>query len=109
MGLHLWSNANNTSDADYNYSLNFLGPDAGGQAVYWSDPEVDPLIVAARRNLDQTSRLEQYQQIGERIAQAAPVVPLWDQVDVYGVSQRLKGFKVRSDELMYLYDAWLDG
>jgi peptide/nickel transport system substrate-binding protein len=108
MGLHLWSNANNTSDADYNYSLNFLGGDAGGQAVYWSDPDVDPLIVAARRNLDQTTRLEQYQQIGERIAAAVPVVPLWDQVDVYGVSKRLKGFAVRSDELMYLYDAWLE-
>jgi peptide/nickel transport system substrate-binding protein len=107
MNLHLWSNANNTSDADYNYSLNFLGPDAGGQGVYWSDPQTDTLIVAARRNLDQAARLAQYQQIGENVVQAAAVVPLWDQVDVYGVSRRLTGFAARSDELMYLYGAAL--
>ena len=35
----------------------------------------------------------------------AVAVPLYDQVDSYGVSKRLKGFQARSDELMYLYPA----
>jgi hypothetical protein len=32
-------------------------------------------------------------------------VPLYGQMDSYGVSKRLKGFAARSDELMYLYGA----
>jgi peptide/nickel transport system substrate-binding protein len=102
MDLHLWSNANNTADADYNYNLNFH---SGGVGFYWSSPEIDGLITKARGTLQPEARMTAYQEIAGKILEAAPAIPLYDQVDSYGVSKRLKGFKARSDEMMYLYEA----
>ncbi|MFN8522837.1 MAG: ABC transporter substrate-binding protein [Chloroflexota bacterium] len=102
LDLHLWSNANNTADADYNYNLNFH---SGGNGHYWSTPEMDGMINKARGNLNLDARQAAYQEIGKKLMEIAPVVPLYDQVDSYGVSKKLKGFAARSDELMYLYEA----
>jgi peptide/nickel transport system substrate-binding protein len=106
MDLHLWSNANNTADADYNYSTNFH---SGNSGLYWSTPEMDAAIVKARSTLDADSRQAQYQEIGKKLIDEVPAVPLYDQVDSYGVNKRLKGFQARSDEIMYLYPASLEG
>ncbi len=106
MDLHLWSNANNTADADYNYSTNFSSTLSG---LYWSTPEMDAQIVKARSTLDQDARQAQYQDIGKTVMDQAVAVPLYDQVDSYGVSKRLKGFQARSDEIMYLYPASVEG
>ena len=63
------------------------------------------MVVKARATLDPASREEQYQEIGKKLLDEAVAVPLYDQVDSYGVSKRLKGFQARADELMYLYGA----
>jgi peptide/nickel transport system substrate-binding protein len=106
MDLHLWSNANNTADADYNYSTNFYTKNTG---LYWGTPEMDAAIVKARSTLDTTDREKQYQEIGKKLLDEAVAVPLYDQVDSYGSSKRLKGFQARADELMYLYGASVEG
>jgi len=106
MDLHLWSNANNTADADYNYSTNFYTKNTG---LYWGNQEMDDMIVKARTTLDTASREAQYQEIGKKLLDEAVAVPLYDQVDSYGVSKRLKGFQARADELMYLYGASVEG
>ena len=49
LDLHLWSNANNTADADYNYSTNFYTKNTG---LYWGTPEMDDMVVKARTTLD---------------------------------------------------------
>jgi peptide/nickel transport system substrate-binding protein len=100
MDLHLWSNANNTADADYNYSTNFYSKNTG---LYWSTPEMDAAIIKAKTTLDTTSREAQYQEIGKVLLDQAVAVPMYDQVDSYGTSKKLKGFQARADELMYLY------
>jgi peptide/nickel transport system substrate-binding protein len=102
LDLHLWSNANNIADADYNYSTNFYTANTG---LYWGTPEMDAMVVKARTTLDPESRQAQYQEIGKKLLDEAVAVPLYDQVDSYGVSKQLKGFQARSDELMYLYPA----
>jgi peptide/nickel transport system substrate-binding protein len=101
LDLHFWSNANNTADADYNYNLNF---NSKGQAIYWSAPETDELIMKARTELDPDKRMAMYQDIGKKLLEALPAVPLYDQLDSYGVNKRVKGFKARSDEMMYFYE-----
>jgi peptide/nickel transport system substrate-binding protein len=106
LDLHLWSNANNTADADYNYSTNFYTKNTG---LYWGTPEMDAMILKARATLDPASREAQYQEIGKTLLDEAVAVPLYDQVDSYGVSKRLKGFQARADELMYLYGASAEG
>ena len=106
LDLHLWSNANNTADADYNYSTNFYTKNTG---LYWGTQEMDDMVVKARTTLDTTSREKQYQDIGKKLLDEAVAVPLYDQVDSYGVSKRLKGFQARADELMYLYAASVEG
>jgi peptide/nickel transport system substrate-binding protein len=106
MDLHLWSNANNTADADYNYTTNFISTNNG---LYWSTPEVDALILKAKATLDPNARMALYQDIGQKILDACPIVPLYDQVDSYGTSKRLKDFQARSDELINLRNASVDG
>src|SRR5215212_3963418 len=106
MDLHLWSNANNTADADYNYSTNFYTKNTG---LYWGTPEMDAMVVKARSTLDLASREAQYQEIGKKLLDEAVAVPMYDQVDSYGTSKRLKGFLARADELMYLYGPSVEG
>jgi len=106
MDLHLWSNANNTADADYNYSTNFFTKNSG---LYWGTEEFDKRVVAARGVLDPEARDKQYQEIAKYLIDEAVAVPLYDQMDSYGVSKRLKGFTARADELMYLYGASVQG
>src|SRR5215213_142929 len=106
MDLHLWSNANNTADADYNYSTNFYSQNTG---LYWSTPEMDAAIIKAKTTLDTTSREAQYQEIGKKLLDEAVAVPMYDQMDSYGTSKRLKGFSARADELMYLYGPSVEG
>ncbi len=106
LDLHLWSNANNTADADYNYSTNFYSKNTG---LYWSTPEMDAAIVKAKTTLDTTSREAQYQEIGKKLIDEAVAVPMYDQMDSYGTSKKLKGFQARADELMYLYGPSVEG
>jgi peptide/nickel transport system substrate-binding protein len=102
MSLLLESGGNDTADADRAYSEKYL---SANRAFYWSSPEVEPLITSARATLVPELRLKLYHEIGARIAEAAPVIFLYDQVDSYGVSKRLQGFRPRRDELIYLYEA----
>jgi len=106
MDLHLWSNANNTADADYNYSTNFYTKNTG---LYWGNADMDALVVKARSTLDTASREAQYQAIGKLLLDQAVAVPMYDQVDSYATSKRLKGFSARADELMYLYGPSVEG
>ena len=71
--------------------------------------EMDAMVVKARSTLDTRSREAQYQEIGKKLLDEAVAVPMYDQVDSYGTSKRLKGFQARADELMYLYPATLEG
>ena len=68
------------------------------------------LLVSAHVALAQTStsscekkRLEQYHRINRLMVEDLPFVPLYQQVDLYGVNKRLE-WKARSDEVIRAYD-----
>ena len=101
--LMLWSNANNNADASYNLELNFYSK---GRGTYWSDPKVDELIESAATEVDETRRERTYQEILRLITEVhVPVVFLYDQKDLYGVSRRLE-WEPRADERINLWRAF---
>jgi peptide/nickel transport system substrate-binding protein len=102
MDMGLWSNANNTADADYNLTLNVHSKQRG---IYWNDPAIDAAIDQARTTTDPEQRRAQYQDLLSRFVDAAPWLFLYDQVDMYGVSKRVQSWKPRPDEWIYLYQA----
>jgi peptide/nickel transport system substrate-binding protein len=104
--LRLFSNANNTADADYNLSLNFH---SGNRSLYWKDSEIDRLIDQARGEPDRAKREALYHEITARLVDDAPAVFLYDQTDVYGVSKRVKGWTPRPDEIIDLAGVTVTG
>jgi peptide/nickel transport system substrate-binding protein len=106
MDILFWSNANNTADADYNLTLNVHS--VRGQTTYWNDAEVDDLIDAARQSVDQDERLSIYHRIAEiMVVEQAAWLFMYNQSDIYGVSDRLANWEPRSDEMIYLRDIQL--
>ena len=104
MNMGFWSNANNTADADYNLSLNVSSK---GRGLYWKDASVDQAIEDARQEVDVAKREQMYHDLLDKIVKAAPWIFLYNQFDIYGVSQQLQNWKPRSDEMIYLYGATL--
>ena len=56
----------------------------------------------AQAIMDERKRLEQYHRINKLWVDEVPAVPLYQQVDLYGVSKRLN-WKARSDEVLQAY------
>jgi peptide/nickel transport system substrate-binding protein len=69
----------------------------------WHNEEFNRLIDEAQTIMDSKKRLEQYQRINRLWIDEAPAIPLYQQIDLYGVSKRLD-WKARSDELMKAFD-----
>lgn len=105
LDIGFFSNANNTGDADYNLSLNVH---SGGRGIYWVNPDVDQMIDEARQTAEQDERLEIYHTLLETMVEEAPWLFLYTQHDLYGVTTRLKGWKPRPDEMIYLYGAHIE-
>ncbi|MBI4277988.1 MAG: hypothetical protein HY660_05990 [Armatimonadetes bacterium] len=101
--LLLFSNANNNADASYNLELNFWSK---GRGTYWSNPQVDDLIETAGHEADEGKRERMYQEALRLLTEVhVPVIPLFQQRDLYGVNKRLQGFKVSPDESIKLGQA----
>jgi ABC-type transport system substrate-binding protein len=57
--------------------------------------------------MDEKKRLALYHRINKLRIEEAPVVPLYQQIDLYGANKRL-AWKARSDELIRAYDMALN-
>jgi peptide/nickel transport system substrate-binding protein len=99
LDIALFSNANNTADADYNLTLNVHSQNRG---TYWVNTEVDDLIDQARQVFDQDERLALYHQIVEIMVEEAAWLYLYTSHDIYGVSDRAADWEPRADEMIYL-------
>ena len=69
----------------------------------YSNADFDRMIDEAQGIMDEKKRLEQYQRINRLMVDDMPFVPLYQQVDLYGVNKRLD-WKARSDEVIRAYD-----
>jgi len=70
---------------------------------YYNTPALAEKINKARTTMDEKKRLELYKEIQRDIYEAAPLVFLYQQIDHYGVSNKVSNFKVRGDEHLVLY------
>lgn len=76
---------------------------AGEPISNFDDQEVQDLISAARRELDEEKRLKLYEQLNDLVHEKAPWLFLHQQIDLYGVNQALD-WKPRSDEALRLLE-----
>jgi peptide/nickel transport system substrate-binding protein len=88
-----------TLDAETVYIPLFRAP---GIFVNWQHEEFNRMVEEAQTIMDERQRLEQYHRINRLWAEEMPAVPLYQQVDLYGVSRRL-GWKARPDEVIQAF------
>jgi len=85
-----------TMDAETVYGPLFKAP---GIFVNWHNEDFNRMFDEAQTIMDEKKRLEQYHRINKLWVDELPAVPLYQQVDLYGVSKRLS-WKARSDEVL---------
>lgn len=85
--------------ADYPDAENFLYPlfhssnwGAGGNRVFYRNPDVDRLIEEAQQEPDATRRMQKYHEAETRIVRDAPAVFFWHQTDYYLCQPWVKHF-----------------
>jgi peptide/nickel transport system substrate-binding protein len=89
----------NTMDAETIYVPLFKAP-----AIFanWHNEEFNRMVDEAQAIMDERKRLEQYHRINKLWIEEMPAVPLYQQVDLYGVNKRV-GWKARSDEVIQAF------
>jgi peptide/nickel transport system substrate-binding protein len=69
----------------------------------YHNPDFDGMVDEAQRTMDGKRRLELYQRINRLLLDTAAAMPLYQQLDVYGVTTRIE-WKARGDERIKGYD-----
>jgi peptide/nickel transport system substrate-binding protein len=69
----------------------------------YSNPELDKIIVEQQKTADQKKRVALLQQAGKIIMEEAPMVPLYNLADIYGVARNVV-WKMRPDEKVLGWD-----
>jgi peptide/nickel transport system substrate-binding protein len=70
---------------------------------YYQNPELDKLIDAGMVEMDMKKREEVYHKATQLMYGEAPVVFLYQGVDFYGGTNRLKNWKPTGDQRIFLY------
>lgn len=100
--IGMWSNANDTLELDYNLQINVHTVSRGH---YWGGPEIDQKIDEAIATIDRDERERLYRAIARQMVEEAVWLFLYNQADIYGVSRRVRDWKARPDEVIYVYGA----
>jgi len=86
--------------ADYPDAENFLYPllhsankGVGGNVSYYSNPQFDSLVTAARREPDEAKRVALYTQADQLAFRDAPMIYLWFYSELYAVQPWIRGFQ----------------
>ncbi|MDR5701853.1 ABC transporter substrate-binding protein [Agromyces aerolatus] len=94
------ANNNLTMDADFALGLELDGERRG---LYFSTPETDAAIAAARGESDPTERQALYDALNAELNETAPVLFLYSTDLIYGASDRID-WQPRADGAIYLAD-----
>src|SRR5437762_1002701 len=89
-----------TVDAETIYGPLFRAP---GIFVNWQNDDFNRMFDEAQAIMDEKKRLEQYHRINKLWVEEMPAIPLYQQVDLYGVNKRVT-WKARSDEVIQAYN-----
>lgn len=91
--------ANSEELLDADRSMTF-GLEAGASAASNADAEMAEMITAARGEIDEAKRLDLYKQISGKANELDYLVPLMNQQDIYGMSERLEWQPRRDAKLL---------
>lgn len=97
--LFLWSWGGDTFDPFQYYQILQCGHVWG----FWCDERMDALYDAGLATMDQEERAEIYMEMQEYVKEQAPMLFLYNGVDLYGVNQRVN-FTPRPDERILVYE-----
>ncbi len=75
---------------------------------YFTNPELENWISEARFQLDEKKRKELYSKISKKIYEEAPMVYLYQPIDYWGISKRVKGFQPGPDDIFVLHKVSVD-
>jgi len=84
-----------------------LGTGDRGNSAGYSNPEVDRLLKAASTETNSAKRAEMFVQAQRLVNADAPWIFLWVPQDIYGVSNRVKGWQPSADSRVNLHRAYL--
>jgi peptide/nickel transport system substrate-binding protein len=86
-------------DPDNNIT-NFLSTEGGQNVAGYSDSALDTLLTQARTTTDQTRRVELYGQVVAAIQEADPIIYLYRERNLTGVSDAVTGVQVFPDGIL---------
>ena len=89
----------NSMDAETIYGPLFKTP---GIFVNWHNEDFNRMFEEAQSIMDEKKRLAEYHRINKLWIEEMPAVPLYQQIDLYGVTKRVV-WKARSDEVISAY------
>jgi peptide/nickel transport system substrate-binding protein len=89
----------NSMDAETVYGPLFKSP---GIFVNWHNEDFNRMFEEAQSIMDEKKRLAEYHRINKLWIEEMPAVPLYQQIDLYGVTKRVV-WKARSDEVISAY------
>ena len=99
-----------TLDADH--GLKIYRPDQwppkGDTTMFYSNDRVMELYNIGRNTADDSKRLAAYQELSQLVWEDAPALWLYIEPNTHAARKELHGFHVRSDETVWLRDAWLE-
>jgi peptide/nickel transport system substrate-binding protein len=100
-----------TLDADH--GLKVFRPDqwppVSDSPVFYSNDRVMELFLAARSTTDEVKRLECYAEINRILWEDAPAIWLYVEPNIHAKRKEVHGVYIRSDETIWLHDAWIEG
>lgn len=104
MRLTSWGNA--SLDPEDIFAPTLKTNDRGNSAGY-SSAVVDGLLSAASTETNSEKRAEMFRRAQKQVSADAPWIFLWVPQDIYGVSNRLKGWQPSADSRINLHRAYL--
>ena len=87
---------------DVNYSLNQLNPNF--VLCYYQDKELEEMVNKTKATMDSTKRYNSAYKIQKIVHDEAIFLPLYNEMGIYGVSKKVKGFEAPVDEMMQLWN-----
>ncbi len=87
----------------YNIFHSAQTPPRGQNFIFYNNPELDRLLEAGRREMDQDKRKEIFQRMHEVLAEDQPYTWLFQSSAKWGINKRVKGVEISPDQGLFLW------
>lgn len=94
-----------TGDGDYGLYPNFHSSQFGsnGNRTFYSNPKVDGLLDAAKKEMDVEKRKTMYKDVADAVNEDVPALPLYYSNTIIGANRSIEGVQPTSYPIFYKY------